>query len=91
VLALELRFVVQSRHDGGDGHIDAIVWQQFIRQLKTLGVSFDHRSGDGAMAVLSAYRPFRVRIPFADGDVLREACQVTSEGISILVEPIRSL
>ena len=48
VLGLELRFVLQSRHDGGDGHIDAIVWQQFIRRLETLAVgSLLDRDEDG--------------------------------------------
>jgi integrase len=38
VLSLELRYVLQSRHDGGDGHIDQVVWQQFIARLETLAV-----------------------------------------------------
>jgi len=52
VLALELRFVLQSRHDGGDGHIDAIVWQQFIGRLETLAVgSLLDRDEDGWRAL----------------------------------------
>ena len=52
VLSLELGFVLQSRHDGGDGHVDAIVWQQFIRQLETLVVgSLLDRDEDGWRAL----------------------------------------